>query len=86
MKTPKILSHYDIKSNINPIDKEINSNNETEIFPQKISSVKQSPSSIDDKHLHKSANTIIKFLKKSIAAQSYSKMFSQGENFKYLNL
>ncbi|EPY3706018.1 T3SS effector OspC family protein [Escherichia coli] len=86
MKTPKTLSHYDIKSNINPIDKEINSNNETEIFPQKISSVKQSPSSIDDKHLHKSANTIIKFLKKSIAAQSYSKMFSQGENFKYLNL
>ncbi|WP_171766498.1 T3SS effector OspC family protein, partial [Shigella flexneri] len=45
-----------------------------------------SSSGISEKHLDHCANTVKNFLRKSIAAQSYSKMFSQGTSFKSLNL
>ncbi|EMU6462966.1 type 3 secretion system effector OspC1, partial [Shigella sonnei] len=40
----------------------------------------------DEKNLKDSANIIKDFFRKTIAAQSYSRMFSQGSNFKSLNI
>ncbi|EMU6595044.1 type 3 secretion system effector OspC4, partial [Shigella sonnei] len=62
-------------------------NKDTKALQKNISCVTNSSSSgISEKHLDHCANTVKNFLRKSIAAQSYSKMFSQGTSFKSLNL
>ncbi|ENE2441635.1 T3SS effector OspC family protein, partial [Shigella flexneri] len=64
-----------------------NPNKATKALQKNVLRVTNSSSSgISEKHLDHCANTVKNFLRKSIAAQSYSKMFSQGTSFKSLNL
>ncbi|HBA9710910.1 TPA: T3SS effector OspC family protein [Escherichia coli] len=86
MKMPK-ASNNNIQKSIELLNEESSSNNGKFLFHKCISSVKQSPMLRPDVEiLDKSSDTVKNFLRKSIAAQSYSKMFSQGEVFKYLHL
>ncbi|EOA7207050.1 hypothetical protein ACIOOM_004372, partial [Shigella flexneri] len=65
------------------VDGKINPNKDTKALQKNISCVTNSSSSgISEKHLDHCADTVKSFLRKSIAAQSYSKMFSQGTSFK----
>ncbi|EOK3364431.1 T3SS effector OspC family protein, partial [Shigella flexneri] len=69
------------------VDGKTNPNKATKALQKNVLRVTNSSSSgISEKHLDHCANTVKNFLRKSIAAQSYSKMFSQGTSFKSLNL
>ncbi|WP_073715035.1 T3SS effector OspC family protein [Shigella boydii] len=87
MKIPEAVNHINVQNNIDLVDGKINPNKDTKALQKNISCVTNSSSSgISEKHLDHCADTVKSFLRKSIAAQSYSKMFSQGTSFKSLNL
>ncbi|MDD0546656.1 T3SS effector OspC family protein [Shigella sonnei] len=87
MKIPEAVNHINVQNNIDLVDGKINPNKDTKALQKNISCVTNSSSSgISEKHLDHCADTVKNFLRKSIAAQSYSKMFSQGTSFKSLNL
>ena len=86
MKTPKTLNN-NIQRSIEFLNEETRGNDGKALSHKNISSVKQSPElRPNEKLLDKSSDLIKNFLRKSIAAQSYSKMFSQGAVFKKLKL
>ncbi|MDD0555350.1 T3SS effector OspC family protein [Shigella sonnei] len=87
MKIPEAVNHINVQNNIDLVDGKTNPNKDTKALQKNISCVTNSSSSgISEKHLDHCADTVKSFLRKSIAAQSYSKMFSQGTSFKSLNL
>ncbi|HCH9261690.1 TPA: T3SS effector OspC family protein, partial [Shigella sonnei] len=87
MKIPEAVNHINVQNNIDLVDGKTNPNKATKALQKNILRVTNSSSSgISEKHLDHCANTVKNFLRKSIAAQSYSKMFSQGTSFKSLNL
>ncbi|EFY9673254.1 hypothetical protein RZ167_004587, partial [Escherichia coli] len=87
MKIPEAVNHINVQNNIDLVDGKTNPNKATKALQKNVLRVTNSSSSgISEKHLDHCANTVKNFLRKSIAAQSYSKMFSQGTSFKSLNL
>ncbi|WP_137647699.1 T3SS effector OspC family protein [Escherichia albertii] len=86
MKVPDSLSGI-IQNNIGIINKDIYQNNDKSSSYKNISFVELLPTFRPGETiiLDNSSNIIKNFFRKTIAAQSYSKMFSQGTIFKSLN-
>ncbi|EFV8437154.1 type 3 secretion system effector OspC1, partial [Shigella sonnei] len=82
MNISETLNSANTQCNIDSMDNRLHT-----LFP-KVTSVRNAAQQTmpDEKNLKDSANIIKDFFRKTIAAQSYSRMFSQGSNFKSLNI